>query len=662
MTPWVRKWVRIELRSRSNDVSESVKARLHDPAWLLARQYQMGELQGEDAGSPTVVRYSSRELEADHVELRGSSGKRTVPIDRAKPVPLEVLVEREMPSVTFFQRLRLGRMFEKYLLEHDRGVLFRGLWRQALPLKALQLDVDPTATERAVAVSRTLAGRCVDGGAIIAALKGGEAGAQIYDVAVGRLNEVPGADSELRLGTALMPEFATHFNECGSRLAAWWNSAFCRPDERASQDLQDNGELHDTAWVDEHLEYQAAVTLSDPSESITLRTQEYFSGRLDWHDFEKESASASDGSPTTRHSWVIPDAVRFPGQPHDRFWQLENSDVNWGATPLDRRDVPRLVLAEYALVYGNDWFWTPIGVRAGTALSVDHVHVFDSFGRETILEPASTISNTWRMFDVEADPSSGRCLLFVPPTVLGGAESKPIETVHLIRDTAANMAWGIEETVEGELGFGVSGTDLAQARRSRKLQRYLDELQRACEAWLETRSRLRDFRGNPPFWASQQEAQARLAALRARAEFVRMGGDLRDADSELPVPDGVAGLPTYRFMQPIPENQIPFVPVVPEPITDLSRLRLRRYALPDIFGSDALTPERVRAKGVILRPDKRPFYIYEEEVPAEAVRVVRTNQLVRTSDGRRILWIGRRKGPVMPKRHASTKNDRVVNS
>ena len=34
----------------------SVAARVFDPLWLMARQWQVGEFQGEDAGSPVIAR------------------------------------------------------------------------------------------------------------------------------------------------------------------------------------------------------------------------------------------------------------------------------------------------------------------------------------------------------------------------------------------------------------------------------------------------------------------------------------------------------------------------------------------------------------------------------------------------------------------------------
>src|SRR5687768_338439 len=93
-------WARLEPRVRPDspdgNLSRAVKAAVHDPLWLLCRQWQLGEFQGEDAGSPVVV-------QADVA---------TAPITRFKPhggaatdydgsEPLEALVEREpAPSLS----------------------------------------------------------------------------------------------------------------------------------------------------------------------------------------------------------------------------------------------------------------------------------------------------------------------------------------------------------------------------------------------------------------------------------------------------------------------------------------------------------------------------------------------------------------------------------
>lgn len=46
---------RLEPTCRSLGIEEGLAARIHDPLWLLARQWQLGEFNGKDAGTPVLV-------------------------------------------------------------------------------------------------------------------------------------------------------------------------------------------------------------------------------------------------------------------------------------------------------------------------------------------------------------------------------------------------------------------------------------------------------------------------------------------------------------------------------------------------------------------------------------------------------------------------------
>ena len=52
-------WTRLEPQSVSGDPTPGLQARLHDPLWMLTRQWQFGEFSAEDAGSPVAVHVGS---------------------------------------------------------------------------------------------------------------------------------------------------------------------------------------------------------------------------------------------------------------------------------------------------------------------------------------------------------------------------------------------------------------------------------------------------------------------------------------------------------------------------------------------------------------------------------------------------------------------------
>lgn len=48
-------WTRLEPQSVTGDPTPGLEARVHDPLWALARQWQFAEFCGEDAGTPLAV-------------------------------------------------------------------------------------------------------------------------------------------------------------------------------------------------------------------------------------------------------------------------------------------------------------------------------------------------------------------------------------------------------------------------------------------------------------------------------------------------------------------------------------------------------------------------------------------------------------------------------
>lgn len=94
---------RLEADSRLTDLARGFRAETADPAWFLGRQWQLGEHQGEDASSPTGVRYSARLTPIDPVA--GQPG-----LDPRR-VPAEAVVESEPADFwTAGRRIRIGRV------------------------------------------------------------------------------------------------------------------------------------------------------------------------------------------------------------------------------------------------------------------------------------------------------------------------------------------------------------------------------------------------------------------------------------------------------------------------------------------------------------------------------------------------------------------------
>jgi len=88
--------MRLEPRSRDAQMNTSLQARIYDPLWLLARQWQLGEFQGEDTGSPVAARWrgESAPLTRYHSGAIAPNTRVNAP-GYNRLMPLEALVERE---------------------------------------------------------------------------------------------------------------------------------------------------------------------------------------------------------------------------------------------------------------------------------------------------------------------------------------------------------------------------------------------------------------------------------------------------------------------------------------------------------------------------------------------------------------------------------------
>src|SRR5258705_2594699 len=113
--PIVRGWNRLEGRPRSADFDRSLRAEVRDPLWFLTRQWQFGEFEGEDAGSPIDAR-----IAYETAPLNGyQPGSDILPYDTA--IPLDVRVEREAVPFDLMLHMQAARVFERLLVDRGRA-------------------------------------------------------------------------------------------------------------------------------------------------------------------------------------------------------------------------------------------------------------------------------------------------------------------------------------------------------------------------------------------------------------------------------------------------------------------------------------------------------------------------------------------------------------
>src|ERR687888_2443549 len=89
-------WTRLEPQSVTGDPSPGLEARVHDPLWLLCRQWQLGELEGDDAGSPLGVQIAATSSFFTRWQAGAWDAQETKPVlELGKGRLLEPVVEDE---------------------------------------------------------------------------------------------------------------------------------------------------------------------------------------------------------------------------------------------------------------------------------------------------------------------------------------------------------------------------------------------------------------------------------------------------------------------------------------------------------------------------------------------------------------------------------------
>src|SRR5262249_61698029 len=93
--PSINSWIRLETRCRNVEMTTSLQARIYDPLWLLARQWQLGEFQAEDNGSPVIASWRAETARLTRYHS-GPIKPNTISAPAfERELPLETLVERE---------------------------------------------------------------------------------------------------------------------------------------------------------------------------------------------------------------------------------------------------------------------------------------------------------------------------------------------------------------------------------------------------------------------------------------------------------------------------------------------------------------------------------------------------------------------------------------
>lgn len=578
--PSVTVYNRLEGRPRTVAFDRSLRAEVRDPLWMLTRQWQVGEFAADDAGSPVL---SQVHVERMTLTELGAREFPVVPFDAS--LPLETRVERRPVVLALGDaplaldlRLALGRRWEKLLTAPGTAWAadYRQAFRDAYPIAV----PDPDEEQDAGIVAHlgvwqsvsAVAGRALDGGALFTHLTKTPPG-HPYDGVAGVVDaDKPALDA------------------LGTRLVEWFR-ALIVPASVAEED----------AWDPQRLEYRFRTAAAERDGSARrYLAPEYHGGRLDWWALDRDAAASDPlvdptAAPATGvTATTIPANVTFEGMPSTRWWTFEDGRTNLGAVDAATTDVATLLFLEYALVYANDWFLSPVEVPVGSIAQVRGLAVTTVFGERYWITPAGAgVDDTWQRWSMfstslvgagDADTS-----LLMLPVVAKVQQGPPLEQVALVRDEMANMVWGLERDVPSATGEALPGA---------------------------------------------------LAATETTAFFRRLG---EAAPTPTP-PPRVADV-KYEVTSSVPENWIPFVPVrVPG---DFRQIQLQRGSMPRII--PGLPIGRVEPRTALLRtgrdePTPEGYLLHEEEVGRAGTVVAQAFQRTRALGGRAVVWVGATRG------------------
>jgi len=426
-------WTRLEPVSATGDPRPGLESRVHDPLWLLARQWQFGEFAGEDAGTPLTVRVVTNTAKIDRwADERGEVRA----LDYKNLDLLEPLVEREpvLPDEHdpgLRARVEMAAALMAWLDDEQLGK-FQAAFAENCELVFADTPASPSGESAGLDPEWERMKRLLDGRKL----------ADAEQIAVAVESTQPG------LPDWIVPVDQDERDAVAAVLSKWLSMYRQEVAPRSSSE---------DSWVDERLEYSFGV-----GAGVRAYTAPSHRGdAIEWHSFDPSATplQLQEGEPPAAiargvHA-LLATPLRYPGMPADRLWEMEDAQVNLGLIESEPWDLARLLVAECALTYGNDWLVVPVDVPYGSVTTVESVLYTTAFGERFVVKPSAEVSpdGHWQMFTNAAAGGLAADGLLLPPGAVAVQDGPAIEDVLFLRDEMANLCWAVERSVQGPSGF-----------------------------------------------------------------------------------------------------------------------------------------------------------------------------------------------------------------
>lgn len=559
-------WERLFPESENQDVADALRSEVRDPLWLLARQWQLGEFKGEDAGTAASTHVIARTTMPQRFSANGQLAQ-PLPTDK----PLDAVVESIIPEFDLALRMEISRKWRQMLFKAGKKASWDSFCQNPLlQFKEPALIFDPDNPELRSFYHEPYAQSLA---------------------ALGNARAVDGSKLFKELHTRKASEFLSVNDAVVDALGEQWkNGVYAR--------IGGNNPGLATCWDANRLEYQAKIAAPLVNGEVAyLEAPEHNGQKMAWYDWDKgsEKADLKQGinaqTVQVHRRTVVPTAVSFPSMPRARWWEMEDSTIDLSNIQAQKTDTGLLLLAEFSLLFSNDWLLIPLSLPIGTLTKIQSLRVADVFGVQTILKKqyATAPNPDWQLFQMTESPLTG--WTWLPPVSTSRLQGEALEEIKFIRDEMANMVWAVEQIVPDGIGGATEGASSALG----------------MELWLRT---------------------------------------LAGVPVDVPMPD----LPTkadyiYTIGNTVAPHWIPFIPF--RPIPEKPDMVLRRAAMPRILeGVEVATrirPHTALVQNSSLLKSNNRLDIREEEIPATGLTLRTYWRRSRWLDGTTVTWLAREK-------------------
>lgn len=595
--------VRMEGRTNNDDMTEALRLRVHDPLWVLSRQWQLGEFRGNDCGTAMSVSCTIKE-------------------DLCDNDPIEPVVEQINPKTDFMTSIEsavylLDLVRNSKIYSKEEIKKFREMAIMTWPIDWNKSDcyvLEHEATreyekklnERLTAYIQTYQGKIFDG-------------YELY--------------KDIRLNSNNIKNILN--NQILSDYVKWFEQKYL-PASTVNQH-----------WNNEDLCY----SLSDKAGDYYFEGDRYKGGRVSWYSVDYKCTETkkisisdildsiiehkkNDGKTTpksiTRNVMSLPSMAHFAAAPNRRLWQMEDHKVFMGNSIL-KQSSGNIAMMKYVTMFSNDWMLFPLDTELGKYIQLKSINIVDTFGDKIAITgndragKKDTVRDTeerWQIFTnttVNNPKETHLDGLYYAPQLAATIEGKPIEEIRLLRDEMSNMVWGVEELVPDGCGSTIDATLYAS-----KLTEYVDGL----------------YETNHPKPESQE---------------------IMFSKGQNPVVKNESQKATYKYVlqSTVPFNWIPFIPQRLKKTNDAFLLGgremiLRRGKMPCYIwheekGDVKIDKIPVRPMGSILRQGitfqqnkhtESPLIFHEEAIQVTGIRIVKNYQRARWINGAAYNWLG----------------------